>query len=129
LVCYADNLTNVDLTALMRRHTEADALVTMGLFISENPTEVGIAELDAEGWVVGFEEKPREPKTNLANSGLYVMSHDILKSIPPDLPLDIGRDLIPTLIGMKIQGVRIDGYLRDIGTLESYRLAQMEWSR
>ena len=57
----------------MAAHDPARPLLTMALFEAQEPSRCGIAELDGETrLIVGFEEKPAQPKSNLANAGLYV---------------------------------------------------------
>ena len=61
LVCYADNLTDFDLSSLVQAHREHGAIATLTVFHSERPSAGGVMELDATGTVVGFEEKPSQP--------------------------------------------------------------------
>jgi mannose-1-phosphate guanylyltransferase len=124
LICYADNLTDANLSALIADH-RPESVLTMGLFRSDNPKGCGIAETDATGVVVGFVEKPVHPKSDWANAGLYVASPALFDYLS-DSDKDFGRDVLPRLVGT-MRGSRINGYLRDVGTVESYGLAQLEW--
>lgn len=127
LILYADNLTTVDLSKLLRFNTEHPALLTVGLFHAENPAACGIAELDAEGTIIDFIEKPSAPRSDLASAGMFVGRQELFSYITPDLrPYDFGGRVMPKLIG-RMNGVVVDGYLRDIGTLESLELAGREW--
>lgn len=130
LVCYADNFTDVDLCALWDEHSKHTPLVTLGLFQSTEPSSCGIVDLDSDGWITNFEEKPKNPRSNLANGGLYVFTRDVLDYLPDVVTrsLDIGFDLLPNLVG-KMRGVLLDGCLMDIGTPERYRRAQRIWAR
>jgi len=131
LVAYADNLTNVDLSALMAAHEARRPLLTMGLFRSEAPELCGIAEVEGgreSGPIVSFEEKPERPRSNLANAGLYVTDGRILARIPDRSPADFGRDVLPGLVG-EMYGHIIDGWLIDVGTPESYGRAQRQAGR
>ena len=126
-ICYADNLTDANLTALQRFHTEHGSLLTMALFRTNVPEQCGIAELDHEGRITAFEEKPEHPKSNLANAGIYLADRGIFKYLDSDEPvLDFGRDVLPRLVG-QMSGWPTEGYLRDIGTLENYKRANEEW--
>lgn len=125
-ILYSDNLTDVDLTALLRFHRRHGELLTMGLKRMENPENRGIASLDEEGKVIEFEEKPQHPKSDLANAGIFVASPKVISYIPEKIPSDIGYDLLPRLPG-HMYGCLLQGYLRDIGTVESYDQAQVEW--
>jgi len=124
-VLYADNLTNADLSQLLAHHRRGGKLATIGLFRTPTPNECGIVSLDQRGVVLDFEEKPTRPKSDLAFAGLMATSPALLVHIPDILPCDLGRDVLPRLKG-RISGWEVTGYLRDIGTPESYRRAQSE---
>ncbi len=130
-ILYADNLTNADLTSL-REYNAADPLpLTVGLFHAENPSACGIAELDGsgneEGRIVSFVEKPERPAGDLASAGIFVARPELFEYIrPASYPYDFGRHVMPGLAG-RMNGKLIDGYLRDIGTLESLARAEEEW--
>ncbi len=126
IIAYADNLTNANLTKLLRFHRDKKPILTMGLFHSDYPQACGIASLDENGVVVSFVEKPRKTESDLANAGIYVASPEIFSYIPEGNVVDLGHDVLPKLVG-KMYGCEIDGYLRDIGTPENYWKAQEEW--
>lgn len=128
LVAYADNLTNVDLGALMAAHLRHQPLLTMGLFHADQPSRCGIAEVDEGGRIIGFEEKPAQPKSNLANAGFYVSDRRLIARIPDGTPVDFGLDVLPGLIG-EMHGVVVHGDIIDVGTPESYARAQREAGR
>jgi len=126
LACYADNLTDFDLRSLVRAHEEHGGIATLTVFHSERPSAGGVVELDASGTVVGFTEKPSNPVSDLVNAGMYAFHPGVLDEIGDPPPRDIGYDLLPRLVG-RARAVPVDGYLRDIGTIEAYQLAQQEW--
>ncbi len=126
VVCYADNLTDFDLRTLIDAHYESRAIATCAVFRSDEPSRCGVVELDAASTIVEFAEKPTEPVTNLANAGIYAFHPDVLDTITGPVPQDIGYHLLPNLVG-RAQAVTVEGFFRDIGTPESYRLAQQEW--
>jgi mannose-1-phosphate guanylyltransferase len=126
LVCYADNLTDFDLSSLIRVHREHHAIATVTVFHSERPSAGGVMELDAAGTVVGFEEKPAHPVSDLVNAGMYAFRPDVLDELDGLPPLDIGYDLLPRLVG-QAKAVPVEGYFRDVGTIEAYERAQREW--
>ena len=125
LACYADNLTDFDLRTLVQTHRERGVLATLTVFHSERPSAGGVVEVDGSGMVVGFAEKPVNPVSDLVNAGMYAFHPDVLDEIG-DPPCDIGYDLLPRLVG-RAAAIPVDGYLRDIGTLEGYERAQQEW--
>lgn len=127
LICYADNLTDADLTAFRRCHESHDVLLTMALFRTNVPRQCGIAKLDGEGYIVDFAEKPENPISDLANAGMYVAGSRLFAYMDGDRPLlDFGRDVLPKLVG-KMYGWEVEGYQIDIGTPENYKRAISEW--
>lgn len=126
LACYADNLTDFDLRALIDAHSEHGSVATLAVFHSDRPWAGGVVEIDDTGAMVGFAEKPAEPVSDLTNAGMYAFHPAVLDEIEDGLPKDIGYDLLPRLVG-RAGTVLIDGYLRDVGTVDSYRLALEEW--
>jgi NDP-sugar pyrophosphorylase family protein len=58
---------------------------------------------------------------------MYAFDSSVLDEIVGPSPQDVGRDLLPRLVG-HAQTVTVDGYFRDIGTLDAYRVAQKEWA-
>jgi mannose-1-phosphate guanylyltransferase len=126
-ILYADNLNDVDLTALLRFNTEHPAALTVGLFHAENPSACGIVSLDDEGRIVEFEEKPSEPKGDLASAGMFIARRSLFEYVcPSSFPYDLGVHVMPTMIG-DMNGVPVEGYLRDVGTLEGLHRAELEW--
>lgn len=125
-ICYADNLTNADLSALKEYHRSADGVLTMALFHAPHPEQCGIAQQDAEGRIVSFEEKPLHPVGNLANAGIYIANKSIFSYLPQSGFCDFGRDILPKLVG-RMYGFELREYLLDIGTPENLRRGEEEW--
>ena len=126
LVCYADNLTDFDLRSLIDIHRTSGETATLAVFHSERPSAGGVVEVDDAGRVVGFAEKPSQPVSDLTNAGMYAFDPGVLEEIGGTPPLDIGYHLLPRLVG-RSHAVLVEGYFRDIGTIESYRRAREEW--
>lgn len=127
LICYADNLTDTNLSKMIEFHLSRRSILTMGLFYTENPHQCGIAQIDKKNRIIHFEEKPPNPKSNLAGAGIYVAGHEIRNYLPERYPADFGFDVLPQLVG-KMTGYFIDDYFIDIGTLDSYKRAQQEFN-
>ena len=98
----------------------------MTAFHSPNPSSGGVIEVDSDGTVIGFTEKPEHPVSDLVNAGIYAFQPGVLDEIKGEPPMDIGYDLLPQLVG-RSHAVPIEGYFRDIGTPEAYRQAQEDW--
>ena len=126
LACNADNLTDFDLRSLIDAHREHDAIATLTVFHSPNPSAGGVAELDAASRVIGFVEKPSQPASDLTNAGIYAFHPSVLDEVDALPPKDIGYDLLPRLVG-RARAVLVEGYFRDIGTADAYQLAREEW--
>ncbi len=125
LACNADNLTDFDLRSLIDAHSEYGPVATLAVFHSENPSAGGVVELDASGRIIGFAEKPSEPVSDLINGGLYAFHPTVLDEIK-GAPADIGHDLLPRLVD-RARAVPVEGYFRDVGTVDAYRRARKEW--
>ncbi len=126
-IIYADNLTSINLNDLLQFHKSQSHLFTMALFETNTPSSCGIATLIENGTVIDFIEKPKEPKSNLANAGIYVASPSVIELIPENkLPVDIGFDLLPLLVN-KMSGWKTNSYLIDIGTHDNLAKARNEW--
>jgi mannose-1-phosphate guanylyltransferase len=131
LACNADNLTDFDVRTLIETHLRSAAIATLTIFISERPSACGVVELDAARTVIGFEEKPAQPRSDLANAGMYAFHPDVLDELDgahgaDNGPVDIGYHLIPRLVG-RAKAMQVPGYFRDIGTVSAYQRARQEW--
>ena len=126
-IFYADNLTNVNLGKMGSFHKKHNEPLTIGLFKAEFPKECGIVELDKDGMVISFAEKPEKPKSNMANAGIYLARQEIFSFFPQEKKkIDFGFDILPKLV-KRMFGFVISEYLIDIGTKEKYIKAQKEW--
>ncbi|MCC8050311.1 MAG: nucleotidyltransferase family protein [Clostridiales bacterium] len=127
LICYADNLCNVNLHKLIEFHRQKQGILTMALFRTNHPEQCGIAELDEQDRIIDFVEKPQQPKCNLANAGIYVANQQIFEYFPQEEFSDFGKDVLPKLVG-KMYGWETEDYLIDIGTMDNYEKAKREWN-
>jgi mannose-1-phosphate guanylyltransferase len=125
-ILYGDVLTNVDLTRLLEFHRARNVIATIGLYEVTNPTQCGIVTVDAAGIVRDFVEKPANPTSNLAFTGVLIATPAIFDSVPHKFPADIGFDVLPKLIG-RMAALKVSDYLLDIGTAEKYERAQATW--
>lgn len=124
-ILYADVLTNVNLARMEVFHRQQRAEFTMGVVTTGEPHRCGIAEI-VNSRVVSFEEKPREPKSNLAFSGVFLASPALYSFLPATAPADLGHDVIPRLAG-RMSAYEMREYLADIGTHANYARAQETW--
>lgn len=130
LVIYGDLLLDLDIDDLVGFHQTNDALMTLALKRTNTPSSQGMIEIDKQGRVVRFVEKPAAwDGGNTANAGVYVCEPAVVVHIPPGFS-DFGHDIIPALLGAgaKVYGRPLQGYLLDIGTHEAYQQAQHDWA-
>ena len=114
LVINGDILFEDDLRGFLP-YENAIGLVEVG-----NPEDFGVVLLDDKGYVVEIEEKPRNPRSNLINGGVYKFQSDILDILEDLEPSERGEieltDAIRVLIGKRrVKGIRLKGYWKDIG--------------
>jgi NDP-sugar pyrophosphorylase family protein len=128
-----DNIFDIKVRSLIDFHKEKGACLTIVLREVDNVEGLGIADIDKSGRIQCFVEKP-EPKdapSNLANTGLYVLSPEIRKIfhekgiqqiIKEKNRLDFGYDFIPYIIstGRSVYGYTLKGSWFDVGTPKSY---------
>ena len=124
VVFNGDILTEIDLTAMIKRHKEVRPKVSIALTPVDNPTIYGVVETDARGMVQRFVEKPTWDKvtTKMINAGIYIVEPEVLAHIPASTPSMFENYLFPQLLemGEPILGYPSDAYWIDIGTPEKY---------
>ena len=94
----------------------------------------GIMNTNENGRIVEFEEKPANPKSNLASMGIYIFDWKLLRRMliadmkNPDSSHDFGKDIIPTLLndGRNLLAYKFKGYWKDVGTIDSLWEANMD---
>jgi mannose-1-phosphate guanylyltransferase len=84
--------------------------------------------VDAAGTIVGFVEKPEHPAGDLANAGMYAFSGEVFDLLDGPEPLDIGRHLLPRLVGRAGSVTVGDAYFLDVGTPEALERARTQWT-
>src|SRR3989442_368152 len=125
LIISGDALTDIDLTALWRRHEEAGGIGTLALKRVEDPNQLGVVILAEDGRVQGFQEKPdpAEALSNLGNCGIYVFEPEIFDFFPDRDFVDWAQDVFPALLAQDVPfyGHEIDDYWNDIGNIKEFR--------
>ena len=124
-IVYADQISSVDLRAMLAFHRQHGDPLTIMLYRVPNPSECGIVELDADGRVIDFVEKPSQPRSDLANAGVYVMSPAAYREMAAANAFDLGFDVLPKFVG-RMRGWTWDGPHRDIGTHAALSRAKAE---
>jgi NDP-sugar pyrophosphorylase family protein len=100
-VVFGDNLTTLDLPAMLQFHRERRADVSIALFARENATASGVVEVSEDGRVVRFVEKPKpgEVFSSWVNAGYLICEPALLEFVPDTIPWDFGRDVFPAMLG------------------------------
>jgi mannose-1-phosphate guanylyltransferase len=125
-ILYADVLTNVDLKQILQLHRERQPTATLGLYQVPDPSRCGVVSFDSQMVIREFVEKPVQPKSRWAFSGLMIGTPELLNHIPSRYPADLGFDVLPRLAGQML-AYPISDYILDIGTPENYQAAQNTW--
>lgn len=129
MLIHADNLSFCNFEDFISSHKNRvkEAEITMMIFKTDTPNNCGIVELDKNGIVQKFHEKVKKPPSNLANGAVYICEPSIFEFLNSlnKKDIDFSNDVIPNYLG-KISTFVNDVYHRDIGTVESYNLAQVE---
>jgi mannose-1-phosphate guanylyltransferase len=122
LLLNGDILSEHDLRALVALHRARTAKATISLVQVEDPSRYGVVELEPDGTVLQFVEKPApgESPSDLVNAGAYVLEPSVLESIPQGRAVSIEREVFPGLVGHGLAALHLEGYWSDVGTPESY---------
>jgi mannose-1-phosphate guanylyltransferase len=130
VVVSGDALTDVDIGELVAFHKEKGSLATIALHRVYDTSEFGVVDVDGEGNILGFQEKPdpEEAISTLANTGIYVFEPRALDYVPEGTFFDFARDVFPKFLenGERFVGYQGNFYWSDIGTLQAYREAQYD---
>ena len=100
----------------------------------EEASRFGIMNTEEGGKIVEFEEKPAEPKSNLASMGIYIFNWKLLRKMlladmkDPDSNHDFGKDIIPRMLEDQktLYAYKFKGYWKDVGTIDSLWEANMD---
>jgi glucose-1-phosphate adenylyltransferase len=137
LILSGDHIYTMDYSWMLESHKMNKADATIGVFEVpwDEAPRFGIMNTDkSTGRIVEFEEKPPQPKSNLASMGIYIFSKDFLKKYLEDDAVnensshDFGKDLIPKMLAddARLFSYAFDGYWKDVGTIESLWQANMD---
>jgi glucose-1-phosphate adenylyltransferase len=143
LILAGDHIYRMDYRELIFSHLENKADLTVAALETtdqDSAIRSGVLLTDQNNQIIGFEEKPKKPKsipnkpgTFLISTGIYVFNHKVLveeltsDSENPLSKHDFGRNIIPEMVNkkLKVSAFPFKGYWRDIGTIDAYYEAQM----
>ncbi|SEA27261.1 glucose-1-phosphate adenylyltransferase [Thalassobacillus cyri] len=136
LVLSGDHIYKMDYSDMLDYHkaSGADATISVIEVPWEEASRFGLMNTNDYGVITEFEEKPENPKSNLASMGVYIFRWDVLKRYLIDdagnesSSHDFGKDIIPAMLGdyKKMMAYTFDGYWKDVGTVASLWEANMD---
>jgi len=137
LIISGDHIYKMDYNKMLEQHikTSADATISVINVPWNEANRFGIMNINPESKeILDFEEKPENPKSNLASMGIYIFKWELLKKYlekEENNPLsskDFGKDIIPAMINdnRKLQAYCFKGYWKDVGTIHSLWEANMD---
>ncbi len=134
LILSGDHIYKMDYEAMLNYHKEKKAEVTIATMQVpiEEASRFGIVLTDEDKKIQEFEEKPEQPRGNLASMGIYIFNWPILKKVLKEMAdhpaLDFGKHVIPRIFDENnpLYAYEFSGYWKDVGTLNSYWKANME---
>ncbi len=137
LVLSGDHIYKMDYELMLASHKENDASLTVSVMEvpMEEASRFGIMNTDDNDRIIEFEEKPAEPKSNLASMGIYIFNWKRLRDVlvtgyATGLDMeDFGGNVIPAYIdsGENVFAYRFKGYWKDVGTIDSLHESSMEF--
>ena len=136
LILSGDHIYKMDYDDMLTYHKKcnADATIAVIEVPMKEASRFGIMNTNDTGRIVEFEEKPAEPKSNLASMGIYIFTWKLLREmLVADMANDnsnhdFGKDIIPTLLnnGGNLYAYKFKGYWKDVGTIDSLWEANMD---
>lgn len=137
LVLSGDHIYSMDYSKMIEAHKQncAEATIAVIRVPREEASRFGIMNTSEDGRIGEFEEKPKNPKSNLASMGIYLFSTKFLrKYLEDDAKLrnsshDFGKDVIPAMLRdrARLFAYPFEGYWKDVGTIESLWQANMDF--
>ncbi|WP_251317476.1 glucose-1-phosphate adenylyltransferase [Flintibacter muris] len=136
VVLSGDHIYKMDYSEMVDFHKKSEAACTISVLevTMEEAKRFGILNVESDDKVYEFEEKPPQPKSNLASMGIYVFTWSKLRKYliddeaDPNSSNDFGKNIIPNMLGAgeKLMAYRFAGYWKDVGTIDSLWDANMD---
>lgn len=136
LVLSGDHIYKMDYSLMLDFHKRQHADVTLSVIEVpwEEASRFGITVTDEDNKVYRFDEKPKNPVSNLASMGIYIFDWQVLRAAliedheDPDSSNDFGGNILPKMLaeGKRVYAYAFKGYWKDVGTISSYYQANME---
>ena len=124
LVLAGDHVYKMDYRPFIDMHREKEAVVTCAVRTVpiEEAHRFGLLDVNREGRVTRFVEKPSKPRSNLVSMGVYVFSWPAMRDLLSTERVDFGRHVLPSMVEerKRVFAYEFGGYWQDVGTVESY---------
>ena len=136
LILSGDHIYKMHYGNMLKEHKKAGAAITIAVMPVpwEEASRFGIMNVNEDGIITEFEEKPKNPKSNLASMGIYIFDYEVLKKhltedeLNPQSSNDFGKNIIPAMLanGEKMMSWKFSDYWKDVGTINSLWEANMD---
>lgn len=136
LILSGDHIYKMDYEKMLKEHIDSQAEATIAVIQvpMKEASRFGIMNCDENDNIIEFEEKPQNPKSDLASMGIYIFNYKTLRKYlvedekNDNSSHDFGKDIIPTYLknGLKLKAYRFKGYWKDVGTVDSLWEANMD---
>jgi glucose-1-phosphate adenylyltransferase len=132
LILSGDHIYKMDYSDMLEEHKAKNADVTIAVMEVDwdEASRFGIMNTNEDKSIYEFEEKPKNPKSNLASMGIYIFNWKAIKKYfeSEEEYIDFGKNLIPKMLDdkLKMYAYEFNGYWRDVGTIESLWQANMD---
>ncbi len=136
LILSGDHIYKMDYSKMLRAHIDNNADCTIAAIEVplKEASRFGILNTNEDGSVYEFEEKPKQPKSNLASMGVYIFTAEKmykyleLDDDDPNSSKDFGKNVLPAMLaaGERMFAYRFEGYWKDVGTISSLWEANMD---
>lgn len=136
LILSGDHIYKMDYSWMLKEHKKSEAEATIAVLEVplKEASRFGIMNTDENDNIIEFEEKPANPKSNLASMGIYIFNWKSLRKVlvadekNEQSSHDFGKDIIPAFLNdnKKLVAYRFGGYWKDVGTVDSLWEANMD---
>jgi len=136
LILSGDHIYKMHYGKMLEKHKSTGAAATIAVMpvAWDEASRFGIMNVDDEGGIVEFEEKPKNPKSNLASMGIYIFNWDVLRKYlmldenDENSENDFGKNIIPNMLSQneKMYTYSFEDYWKDVGTVQSLWEANMD---
>lgn len=130
LMVFGDVMFDINLIKMIDFHEKKESLATLLVHPNGHPQDSDLIIINEENCVIGFDSKENERNywyDNCVNAGIYVLSGKLLKGILKPSKIDLEKDLLlPLIKERRIYAYRTPEYVKDIGTVSRFNLAEEE---